>query len=452
MLRRARLGRRRARSTAEIPDHLRFKGVLDIPGPIHSERALRKHVQGLLDKNTVCVEYLNFCGAGCWQHHVPSIVDEVINRAEFAHRLLRRRLHRPRQVPHTLRVQQPCSASCSTSTPSPTPSTTGATCAGRSFRMARASPAATRCSCRRTSAPMRLMEIRTLCQPESMAQQHEDPLLRVGPRDRLGRPRRPEGQARRVVRRRLLREPGYLGTIEASCAEIVGLAHEQGALAINGVDPITLGVLTPPGALRRRHRLRRHPAARHAHARRRRLLRVHRLPRRRSRVRPGVPARALHRARDRRRPGQYAVAEAMAERTSYGPRDQGNDWVGTGARPVDDRGRRLHGRHGPAGLQGARRDLHHALALRRQAARPSCPAWRSSSRRASSRSSSSTSTAPARPWPRSTRPCSATASSAARTSRADFPELGQSMLLLRDRVPRPGGHRPAGRGVEEVTS
>ncbi len=28
-------------------------------------------------------------------------------------------------------------------------------------------------------------------------------------------------------------------------------------------------------------------------------------------------------------PGQYAVGEAMAERTSYGSRDQGKDWVGT---------------------------------------------------------------------------------------------------------------------------
>jgi glycine dehydrogenase subunit 1 len=28
-------------------------------------------------------------------------------------------------------------------------------------------------------------------------------------------------------------------------------------------------------------------------------------------------------------PGQYAVGEAIAERTSYGSRDQGKDWVGT---------------------------------------------------------------------------------------------------------------------------
>ena len=68
---------------AEIPDRLRFKGRLDIPEPIFAERDLRRHVKGLLDRNTSCEDNLNFCGAGCWQHYVPAVVDEVINRAEF---------------------------------------------------------------------------------------------------------------------------------------------------------------------------------------------------------------------------------------------------------------------------------------------------------------------------------------------------------------------------------
>ena len=68
---------------AEIPDRLRFKGRLDIPEPILAERDLRRHVKGLLDRNTSCEDNLNFCGAGCWQHYVPAVVDEVVNRAEF---------------------------------------------------------------------------------------------------------------------------------------------------------------------------------------------------------------------------------------------------------------------------------------------------------------------------------------------------------------------------------
>ena len=68
---------------AEIPERLRFKGRLDLPEPILAEAELKRHVQGLLNRNTSCQEYLNFCGAGCWQHYVPAVVDEVINRAEL---------------------------------------------------------------------------------------------------------------------------------------------------------------------------------------------------------------------------------------------------------------------------------------------------------------------------------------------------------------------------------
>jgi glycine dehydrogenase subunit 1 len=41
--------------------------------------------------------------------------------------------------------------------------------------------------------------------------------------------------------------PGSLGVIEPDCEMIVTLAHARGAEAIAGVDPISLGILAPPG-------------------------------------------------------------------------------------------------------------------------------------------------------------------------------------------------------------
>jgi len=49
---------------AEIPDHLRFKRRLDVPGPIASEYALRRHVEEILDKNKDCKQYIGFLGGG----------------------------------------------------------------------------------------------------------------------------------------------------------------------------------------------------------------------------------------------------------------------------------------------------------------------------------------------------------------------------------------------------
>ena len=68
---------------AEIPERLKFKGKLNLPDPILDEYSLRRHIEGLLKKNKNCSEYLNFVGAGCAQHFVPAVCDEINGRGEF---------------------------------------------------------------------------------------------------------------------------------------------------------------------------------------------------------------------------------------------------------------------------------------------------------------------------------------------------------------------------------
>jgi len=67
----------------EIPEKLRFKEKLNIPGPILSEYKLKSTITKILSKNITCEDYLNFLGGGCWQHYVPAVCDEIISRAEF---------------------------------------------------------------------------------------------------------------------------------------------------------------------------------------------------------------------------------------------------------------------------------------------------------------------------------------------------------------------------------
>ena len=312
---------------AEIPERLRFRGELDIPEPILSERALRKHVLGLLDRNTSSVDYLNFCGAGCWQHHVPAIVDEVINRAEFVSAYcggdysdLGKYLARfefNSMLGELLDLEGVAN-----------PIYDWGDVAGRSFRMARRITGRDTVLVPGHVSPMRLMEIRTLCQPESMA---------GATRIRFYEWDRETGMADLADLRAKLSDavaavywenPGYLGTIEAQGAEIVRLAHAAGALAIAGVDPITLGVLTPPGALGADIACGDiQPLGVHMHAGGGNSGFIA--------FRDDDPVFAqecpleLYTVMETATPGQYAVAEAMAERTSYGLRDQGKDWVGT---------------------------------------------------------------------------------------------------------------------------
>lgn len=67
----------------EIPEELILKENLNLPKAIKSEFELKRHVSNILNKNTTCEENLNFLGAGCYQHYVPAICDEINSRSEF---------------------------------------------------------------------------------------------------------------------------------------------------------------------------------------------------------------------------------------------------------------------------------------------------------------------------------------------------------------------------------
>jgi glycine dehydrogenase subunit 1 len=67
----------------QIPASHRLKAPLKLPRQLKSEAELKRHLVELLSRNETCEANLNFLGAGCWQHHVPAVVDEIVGRTEF---------------------------------------------------------------------------------------------------------------------------------------------------------------------------------------------------------------------------------------------------------------------------------------------------------------------------------------------------------------------------------
>ena len=67
----------------EIPEHLKYRSQMDIPEAILDEFSLRKHIEKILSKNKNCKDFINFLGAGCAQHFIPAVVDEITTRGEF---------------------------------------------------------------------------------------------------------------------------------------------------------------------------------------------------------------------------------------------------------------------------------------------------------------------------------------------------------------------------------
>ncbi len=67
----------------EIPEELKYRQKLNLPEPILDEFSIKKHTEKILYKNANCDEYANFLGAGCAQHFIPAVVDEITTRGEF---------------------------------------------------------------------------------------------------------------------------------------------------------------------------------------------------------------------------------------------------------------------------------------------------------------------------------------------------------------------------------
>ena len=65
-----------------IPDNLRVKKPLNLPAPL-SEQELIQEMTTLSIKNATVEEYVSFIGAGAYNHYIPSIVNHLISRSEF---------------------------------------------------------------------------------------------------------------------------------------------------------------------------------------------------------------------------------------------------------------------------------------------------------------------------------------------------------------------------------
>lgn len=226
---------------AVIPPELRFKGKLDLPKPLTSEVALRRHVAGIIEKNKSTQDYLNFLGAGVWQHYVPAVCNEIANRGEFLtaygggpfgdHGKFQALFESQSMLGELLEMDAVTAPTYDWSAAAASAILMGCRINGR----------------REALLPENLNDDRSnqiwnFIRPHtSVTTVKMDPSTGRMDLDDL---KSKISDKTAVV---YFENPTYLGTIETEADVIAEIAHEGGALAIAGVDPITLGVLAPPG-------------------------------------------------------------------------------------------------------------------------------------------------------------------------------------------------------------
>src|SRR5882724_7194262 len=65
-----------------IPDDVKLKGLLDIPGP-WSEIESRRWFRALAATNKSAADHVSFLGGGAYLHYQPACIDQLLLRAEF---------------------------------------------------------------------------------------------------------------------------------------------------------------------------------------------------------------------------------------------------------------------------------------------------------------------------------------------------------------------------------
>ena len=311
---------------SEIPERLRFKDKLDIPEAILSEYALKRHVEQILSKNKTCREYLNFLGAGCWQHYVPAVVDEIVNRSEFLTAYCGANYsdigkYQARFEFNSLMAELLDIDAVSN------PIYDWGDAAGRAIRMASRITGRNEVLVPKLTCPDRLGEIRQLCQLEEMSNAITVILVEHDPETGLLDLNDLKNKLSGATAAVYFESPSYLGLIEDQGEDITHLAHGKGALSIAGVDPISLGILCPPGSY-----------GADLIVGDLQSLGVHMfagggqsgfIAFRDEEIYIAECPLEIYSIMDTVVEGEYAFAEVRSHRTSYGSRDKGKDWVGT---------------------------------------------------------------------------------------------------------------------------
>lgn len=225
---------------AEIPDRLRFKGKMNLPEPILSEYALKRHVKDILAKNKNCNDYLSFLGAGTWQHYVPAVCDTIASRDEFLTAYVGDAFSDHGKFQALFETASMVGELVDMDVVN-TPTYDWANAIAISCRMAARINGKKEVLVPKAMSPGRAAVVKNYCKPEIKVVE-VDYDVQTGMLDLADLSSKISHRTAAVY----FENPTYFGVIEAQGEEISKIAHEQGAIVIVGTDPSSLGVLEAP--------------------------------------------------------------------------------------------------------------------------------------------------------------------------------------------------------------
>ena len=223
---------------AFIPDEVRMKRPLDLPEPFTSEMDLKKHVDSILMKDSTCDENISFLGAGCYNHYVPAVCDEINGRSEFLtaysgdtyadHGKLQTFFEFTSMMGELLNMDVVSF-----------PTYDGGQAASTAVMMSHRINHRKKVLIPETMNPNLLSQLECYCEGMDLIKVRPLENGQIDLEDL-------KGKLSDDVSCVFIQNPSFLGFFEEQCKEIGCLAHEAGAQYIVYADPASLGIISAP--------------------------------------------------------------------------------------------------------------------------------------------------------------------------------------------------------------
>jgi glycine dehydrogenase subunit 1 len=224
---------------AEIPARARLNRPLALP-PALSELEVRREIGGLLDRNAHADRSPCFLGAGAYDHAIPSIVPFLASRSEFSTSYTPYQAEMSQGLLQTIFEFQTMVCELTGMDVANASMYDGASALAEAALMACRVTKRSRIAVAGTIHPHHRAVLTTYLSGIS------HPIHTVRIMDGRADPddlRRSLTDDTAAV---LVQHPNFLGNLE-DVAAIAEAAHSRGALAVASVDPLSLGLLAPPG-------------------------------------------------------------------------------------------------------------------------------------------------------------------------------------------------------------
>jgi glycine dehydrogenase subunit 1 len=230
----------------QIPDSHLYKEPINLPPPLTGEVDLRRDLLQRLAKNEDCESNLSFLGAGCWQHYVPAVCDEIASRYEFLTNIWGTPAsdfgRNQGLFEFSSQIGELVSMDCVGM-----PVYSWGTAAGHAIRLATRLNGRRQVLIPKSVDPERLAVIRNYCEPREMSDHIDIVMVDYDDETAMVDVADVKEKISSATAAVYFENPSYLGAIEANGDAIAALASDHGAEVIVGVDPSSLGLLAAPG-------------------------------------------------------------------------------------------------------------------------------------------------------------------------------------------------------------